>query len=285
MNMENKDFCAFILTYGRPDKVITMKTLKEQNYSGDYYLVCSIDDSKLDLYKKKYGDKVITFDKKDYIKNYDLGDNFTDKMGVIIFARNACFDIAEKLGYKYFIELDDDYTDFRYKYDNELNFIDRKVVKNLSSMFSLMLDFYKNTNITTIAFSQGGDFIGGKNAKRVVNTKRKAMNSFFCSTDRRFDFVGRVNEDVNTYCSLGFKGDIFLQINHVALNQLITQSNKGGMTELYLDSGTYIKSFYTIIYNPSGCKIGLMGNKNKRLHHRISWNNTAPKILRESVKK
>jgi hypothetical protein len=282
--MENKDFCVFILTYGRPNKVITLDTLKKENYNGDYYLVCSDDDNKLDEYKEKYGDKVVVFSKKDYIKDYDLFDRF-DKIGVIIFARNACFDIAEKLGYKYFIELDDDYTDFRYKYDNNLNYIDRKEIMNISNMFDKMLNFYKNIPAKSIAFSQGGDFIGGKNAKRIVNTKRKAMNSFFCSIDRKFKFIGRINEDVNTYCNLGSKGDLFLQINHVALNQLITQSNKGGMTELYLDSGTYIKSFYTIICNPSSCKIGLMGNRNKRLHHRITWNNTCPKIINDKYKK
>jgi len=284
MNMENKDFCVFILTYGRPNKVITLDTLKRENYNGDYFLVCSDDDNKLDEYKNKYGDKVVVFSKKDYIKDYDLFDNF-DKMGVIIFARNACFDIAEKLGYKYFVELDDDYTDFRYKYDNDLNYIDRKEVKNISDMFNNMLNFYKNIPAKTIAFAQGGDFIGGKNTKRVVNTKRKSMNSFFCSTERRFKFIGRINEDVNTYCNLGSKGELFLQINQVALNQLITQSNKGGMTELYLDSGTYIKSFYTIICNPSGCKISVMGNRNKRLHHRITWKNTCPKIISEENKK
>jgi hypothetical protein len=282
--MENKDFCVFILTYGRPNKVITLDTLKRENYNGDYFLVCSDDDNKLDEYKNKYGDKVVVFSKKDYIKDYDLFDNF-DKMGVIIFARNACFDIAEKLGYKYFVELDDDYTDFRYKYDNDLNYIDRKEVKNISDMFNNMLNFYKNIPAKTIAFAQGGDFIGGKNTKRVVNTKRKSMNSFFCSTERRFKFIGRINEDVNTYCNLGSKGELFLQINQVALNQLITQSNKGGMTELYLDSGTYIKSFYTIICNPSGCKISVMGNRNKRLHHRITWKNTCPKIISEENKK
>lgn len=283
MNMEN-NFCVFILTYGRPNKVITLDSLIKQKYDGKYFLVCSIDDEKLPEYIKKYGDKVVTFNKLDYIKDYDLFDRF-NKMGVIIFARNACFDLAEKLGYKYFIQLDDDYTDFRYKFDSNFNYIDRKQIVDINKTFNSMLEFYKKIPALSIAFAQGGDFIGGKKGRRLVNTKRKSMNSFICSIERRFKFIGRINEDVNTYCSLGSKGGLFLQINQVALNQLITQSNKGGMTELYLDSGTYIKSFYTIICSPSSCKIALMGNKNKRLHHRITWNNTCPKIINEKYKK
>jgi len=281
--MEN-NFCVFILTYGRPNKVITLDTLIKQKYDGKYFLVCSIDDEKLPEYIKKYGDKVVTFNKLDYIKDYDLFDRF-NKMGVIIFARNACFDLAEKLGYKYFIQLDDDYTDFRYKFDSNFNYIDRKQIVDINKTFNSMLEFYKKIPALSIAFAQGGDFIGGKKARRLVNTKRKSMNSFICSVERKFKFIGRINEDVNTYCSLGSKGGLFLQINQVALNQLITQSNKGGMTELYLDSGTYIKSFYTIVCSPSSCKIALMGNKNKRLHHRITWNNTCPKIINEKYKK
>ena len=283
MNMEN-NFCVFILTYGRPNKILTLDTLKKQKYNGDYFFVCSIDDEELPEYKSLYGDKVITFDKLDYIKDYDLFDRF-NKIGVIIFARNACFDIAEKLGYKYFIQLDDDYTDFRYKFDGNFNYIDRKQIVDINRTFDSMLNFYKKIPALSIAFAQGGDFIGGKYAKRLVNTKRKSMNSFICSTDRKFKFIGRINEDVNTYCNLGNMGGLFLQINQVALSQLVTQSNKGGMTELYLDSGTYIKSFYTIICSPSSCKIALMGNKNKRLHHRITWNNTCPKIINERHKK
>ena len=39
-----------------------------------------------------------------------------------------------------------------------------------------MVDFYKSTNIKTIAFSQGGDHIGGFSG---IKLKRKAMNSFY----------------------------------------------------------------------------------------------------------
>jgi hypothetical protein len=59
------------------------------------------------------------------------------------------------------------------------------------------------------------------------------------------------------------------------------------MTEMYLDSGTYIKSFYTIMYAPSCSKvIRLTANKKAtRLHHRISWEKAVPKIVREEWKK
>lgn len=53
------------------------------------------------------------------------------------------------------------------------------------------------------------------------------MNSFFMSTKRRVKFVGRINEDVNTYVGDGSKGDIFLTYPRLRLNQKQTQSNAG----------------------------------------------------------
>ncbi len=68
------------------------------------------------------------------------------------------------------------------------------------------------------------------------------------------------------------------------------------MTELYLDSGTYLKTFYSVMYSPSCVQVGEMGdnhvtknnpdgNAHYRIHHKINWNNCAAKILREEWKR
>lgn len=57
------------------------------------------------------------------------------------------------------------------------------------------------------------------------------------------------------------------------------------MTDLYLDSGTYVKSFYSVIFSPSCVKISMMGDKHKRVHHKVNWNSCCPKILNEKWRK
>tara|TARA_R110002020_G_scaffold2083_1_gene9506 strand:+ start:389 stop:1249 length:861 start_codon:yes stop_codon:yes gene_type:complete len=286
MNMANKEFATFILTYGRAKKVYTYETLKKYKYTGNLYFVCSTDDSQLNLYKELYKDKIVVFDKKKYANKFDIGDNFKDNR-VVVFARNAVFDIAKDLGYEYFLVLDDDYTEFRYTRDHKQQYLTKsRKIKNLDIMFNSLLDYYKQTNAKTLCIAQGGDFIGGDNSS--VFTKklsRKAMNFFICSVNRPFNFIGRINEDVNTYVRLGTKGDLFQTICDLRLEQLDTQSNTGGLTEFYLDGGTYVKSFYTVLFSPSCTKINLMGNKHKRLHHSIRWNNAVPVILEEKYKK
>lgn len=281
------DFCAFILTHGRADNVVTFKSLRNAGYSGPVVIVIDDEDEQRDTYIKNFGaENVEIFSKDEIAKTFDLGDNF-GKKGAIIYARNVCFNIARKRGYRYFIELDDDYTFFGYTFDSEFNFKESRT-KKLDDILSAMLDYFRNTpTLTTIAMAQGGDFIGGGNGTLGRNIpKRKAMNSFICDVERQFKFVGTINEDVNTYTSEGARGKIFLTVPMVRLEQKRTQKNKGGMTDLYLDSGTYVKSFYTVLYMPSAVKISVLGgDAEKRIHHFIKWDSCVPKILSEKYRK
>lgn len=286
--MKNSNFIAFILTHGRPNNVVTYERLKKAGYTGRIAIVIDNEDSTAEDYYKNYGDQVIMFDKAAIAKTFDNADNFEDRRA-IIYARNACFEIAKNLGITYFIQLDDDYTDFQYRFNEKLEYKYKKI-KNLDRIFDIMLDYFISIPAKSIALAQGGDFIGGGESKsnNFVNDmkpKRKCMNTFICSTERPFQFIGRINEDVNTYTRKASTGDLFLTIANVSIVQKQTQSNKGGMTDLYLDSGTYVKSFYSVMFHPSSIKIKMMGGSHRRLHHSIKWKNTVPQILDEKFKK
>ena len=273
------NFAVFILTHGRADKVVTYDSLKKAGYTGKIYLIIDDEDKQIQEYKDKFGENVIIFDKLAISKTFDTGDNFKDRRA-IVYARNACFDIAKKIGVEYFIELDDDYTSFQYKFDKNLKYHERPI-KSLDAIFKALLEFYKSNNALTVAMAQNGDFIGGRENvwATKINLHRKAMNTLICSTKRPFQFFGRINEDVNTYVNLGSKGNIFVTVPNVAITQRSTQKTAGGMTDIYLDGGTYLKSLYSVMYNPSCVKIAEMGHKHKRLHHKVFWNNAVPKIM------
>ena len=157
--MRNSDFVAFILTHGRANHVLTYNTLRNCGYSGRVVLIVDDEDSQQAEYVKRYGkENVFIFSKAEERKHTDSMDNFP-KMNCILYARNVCFRAAEELGYRYFIELDDDYTSFSHRYKG-LQY-KAKVTRNLDNVFDLFVDFLRETPATTIAFAQGGDFIGG----------------------------------------------------------------------------------------------------------------------------
>ena len=283
----SKNYAVFILSHGRPDNVITYKTLRNSGYTGKIYLIVDDGDKRLAEYKSTYKDQVIVFSKADYAGKFDIMDNF-DGDKVIVFARNACYDIARKLGLDYFFEYEDDYTSFLHRYikDGKLR---SAPVRNLDGVLGAMIDCLEATGSSTIAFAQGGDLIGGAGSFQNNLYKRKAMNSFVfkVSQDPSDDvlFIGRMNDDVNTYLTLGKTGSLFFQISNVNLVQLTTQTNSGGNTEVYKEFGTYVKSFYSVMAAPSCCKIDMMGTTHKRLHHKINWGKAVPKILDEKYRK
>jgi len=283
------DFAALILTHGRPDRVHTYFALRNAGYTGRIIIVIDNEDKTAKEYRSRYGSDVVMFDKAAIAKTFDEGDNFQDRRA-IIYARNASFQIAKDLGYRYFVQLDDDYTGFYYRFDED-GFYGHCITPSLDWLFSALCDYLKATPFASIAISQGGDHIGGGESKKVIGTKRKAMNSFICDIEKPFKFVGRINEDVNTYTCEQRKGLLFLTVMAAQLNQKPTQSNAGGMTDLYLDSGTYVKTFYSIMYAPSCVKVSDISDPKNghaghaRIHHKILWNNAAPLILSEHHKK
>ncbi len=282
------DFAVFILTHGRPDNVITLKSLNKSNYTGRLFFIIDNEDKTASRYIENFGvENVIIFDKKKYATETDNGNNFNE-MRTILMARNACFDIAKKLQITYFLQLDDDYTSFEFRIPTNSGVIPR--VKNIMPVFESYLAFFKQTECMSIAFAQGGDFIGG-----LVNKsnpcrgsyrfpRRKIMNSFFCSTERPFKFVGSMNDDVNTYLTLGSRGMLFLNIPVISLIQRTTQKQAAGLTDMYLRFGTYCKSFTTVMMAPSCSYVKMMNTTNSRLHHTIKWSNAVPCIISEKHK-
>lgn len=274
------DFCAFILTHGRPDRVITYKTLLRSGYTGKVFLVIDDEDKTADEYRNRFGNIVLQFCKSKVAATLDDGDNSGSRVSTT-YVRAALFDLAKDVGCKYFIQLDDDYTEFKFRFNACGEYFYRTFRKTCDKVFESLVDFLESTTTLTVAMSQGGDFIGGGGP---LALKRKAMNSFVCSTDRPWKCLGRMNEDVSAYVVGNRAGDLFFTTTQVQIDQKQTQTNDGGMSQLYLESGTYVKTFYSVLYAPSCVKVATLSDPRSgqtRIHHKINWHNTAPKILRE----
>lgn len=285
--MNNINYAVFILTHGRPNNVKTYSTLRKAGYTGKIYLVIDSDDKQKQSYLDKYTSEVIVFDKKDYKSSFDIMDNF-DNDKVIVYARNALYDIARSLKLEYFFEYEDDYNSFYFRYIKG-KILKSIAIKDMDLIFNHKINFLKETKVHTIAFVQGGDLIGGVGSLISNNYKRKAMNTFLfkVNQDKNDDvlFLGRMNDDVNTYLNNGKKGKLFFQISDIQVCQDLTQKKSGGNTEAYKISGTYLKSFYSLMIEPSCCKIYEIGTSSKRIHHLIKWLNAVPMIIDEKYKK
>lgn len=278
------DFAVFILSHGRPDNIKTLRSLEKGNYTGKIYIIIDNEDETADEYYRRYGDKIVQFDKLEAAKNTDPVIP-SSKRNSVVYARNECWRIAKELGLTHFLVLDDDYTIFHFRFITN-TILGHVNCKQLDRLFESMCAFLEVSGASTVTFSQGGDFIGGRHNKIIhKELTRKAMNTFFCMTDRPFKYIGMLNDDVNTYCLHGSQGELFFTVMAASIEQMPTQKNRGGLTEIYLESGTYVKSFCTVMLCPSCVKVTKMGETHKRIHHRVDWNHCVPKILSEKWKK
>ena len=283
--MASKKYAIFILTHKRPDRQITLRTLEKSGYTGKVYLLCDTDDPTLPQYKEQYGDMVKTFSKKKALKKFDLMTN-APKFNAVVFARNAVYEVARKMGLDYIVVMDDDYSVFNFSIDRT-GFYKRSKVTDMNGVIRAHLRFLKNAKLSTLAFAQGGDFVGGWNGTITKNNfrpLRKAMNTFFFDVNRPVQFNGAINEDATMGVEVARQGGVVLTDCLLQLEQTNTQEAEGGLTDIYKDDGTYQKSFYTLMAAPSSTKV-MYQRAVGRVHHFINGDCAYPKIISAEHKK
>lgn len=284
--MNDINYAVFILTHGRPDLQHTYKTLQKYNYKGKVYFVIDNKDSTADRYKELFGESVIVFDKDEWLKKTDTMDS-TGRTDVVVFARNAVFDIAKSLGYEYFVVMDDDYINFEHRYleNGKLKTVSPK---DVNKVFDASFRFLIDSGVLCYCWEQGGDFIGGANKRFMDRCVRKIMNTYFFRTSTPVVFKGTLNEDMVASLYHGLLGDVIISSCDMAIQQKQTQKQEGGLTDAYLHFGTYVKSFYAVMMNPSCVKIASMGDPvsgNYRMHHRVNYLLSCPVIISDRWRK
>ena len=277
--MESKDFAVFILSHGRADTISTYKALRDGGYTGRTYVVIDNEDDQEDLYRQKFGDDIIQFDKRDYLEKTDLGDLDTDRR-IGVFARNFIQDEAKRLGYKFHLQLDDDVHGFTYR------FAQGKVLRalhcsHLDEVFSGMVEYMNETPITSLSFALSAYNMGGVDGSIKEGMTRKTMTTFLMRADDVQYFHMRMNDDITTSLINGMRGKLYYSYLPIEVEVDKTQVKAGGMTDIYQKNGTYRKSFYSVMCCPSCVKVSAMGITEYRIHHEISWNNAVPKLLSE----
>src|SRR5690606_33457619 len=154
---------AFILTHGRPDRVLTYRLLKRSGYTGPIHIVIDNEDSTAEEYRAKFPN-VHVFDKAAVARTFDTAD-LSDNRKAVVFARNAAHALANELGYSHYIELDDDYDYFstRFEVDGKLPYAR---MTDMNHAVNITLDFLEASGALTVAWAQGGDLIGGLGSSR-----------------------------------------------------------------------------------------------------------------------
>ena len=243
-----KRFAIFILTNGRPNHQYTLEFLRK-SFNGDVFLLCDNEDKTLKEYQKNYGEKVLVFDKNEWVSKSDPMDNFQSKKSVL-YARNAVFQIAKDMGYDYFAMVDDDVTGLSFRYEKDGKLVG-KAVKDFDKVSSVILEAMYNTGTDFFSFGLDKIYIGGlangQYQKKIID---KVYCFVFCRTEQQHFYKGIMNEDeIHNILSMSVgtlvKTTTLIQIQ----TKPIGRDSVGGNAETYNENGyySYVRNFYPII--------------------------------------
>lgn len=274
------NFAIFILSHGRANDMETVKAIQNAGYTGKWFVVIDDLDSQQELYKEKYGDNVIVFDKKLWAEKTDTVTN-TGELRSPVFARNAITEIAKEKGLKYYAEFDDDIKTFSFRY-NDNGKLAGKPIKNFNEVIEAMLEFQEASGATSLGFASNGGFIGGTEGRFKQGILRNIHQAYILRADKPIEFKGLLNEDsiANEFCNS--TGLLNFELCAVTQTCPVRSTNEGGLHELYKANDEYIRAFYSIIAFPNNLKII---QRNGTITLQRKTDTAMPKIISERWKK
>ena len=259
------DFAFVILCWKRPDKLHTLKLLKKLNYQGAVYFAIDNDDPTKEDYisvAEKNGIKYFTFDKDVNVSDQMFNNNL--KSGAVC-TRKVVENVIRDKGYRFFCVLDDDYVNI-YDKDNK-----QITLSTLNNLINASCDILQRIPfVSVISLAQGGECVGGKqDFYNKSKFKLKAMNWWFCDTQKPIEYKGFMNDDVNAGILLNKFGNFSVQYGGLFIIQAMQKT--GGMKNV---CAMYQKATFSIMLEPSFVRLGYLMNytgkrPTKRIYHKI----------------
>lgn len=275
------DTAIFIITHQRADKQLTLKMLESCGYSGRVYLVVDDMDGQIVEYRKRYGDKVLVFNKKRYAESVDTHIN---KFGMssALFARNACVDMAKDMRLKFYFVCDDDIRWTYFKDARTGKMVTTKIT-DMEGILSGLVKFMENTSVHAVAFADNGAYIGGVNSEVRKGVKYTLTKFMLYRTSNPVEYESIIWEDqASCYRDLG-KGKIDFSIMFLSAATPPNEKASGGCSEMYRQSTDYMNPFMVLLGRPD-C-VTITPGKRGKFRMRTKQSALHPMILNEMHRK
>lgn len=272
---------VFIPSYHRADNLKTVRYLEKIDYDMQHVYVF-VDDEADDRerYKavaKQYGFHLVVFDMTEARKRFDYVHRASVSRRSAGQARNMFQDYAKKKGIEQYVVMDDDTKDFQFRVKGV--WVHNASGETVKKTFDMVAEMMRRYRIGLFGISQTGDFYGGMYLEMM---RRKVMNVTFYDT--RFIYRGeRGVQDNDTSQFAGvlneglFTGSL---ADGITLQQTISATAKGGLTDLYNECKLYNKDMVTPIQFPSAIRAERQVMNGNRIHHRIDYKYLAPRLMK-----
>lgn len=247
---------VFIPSYHRADNLKTVKFLEKIDYDMKHVYVF-IDDEADDRerYKavaKQYGFRLVVFDMTEARKRFDYVHRASVSRRSAGQARNMFQDYAKKKGIERYVVMDDDTKEFQFRVKGVyVHTASGETVKRTFEMIAEMM----RRKVMNVTFYDTRFIYRGERGVQDNDTSQ---------------FAGVLNEGL-------FTGSLADGIN---LQQTVSATAKGGLTDLYNECKLYNKAMVTSIQYPSAIRAERQVMNGGRIHHRIDYKYLAPKLMK-----
>lgn len=280
MKTEKDRFChVFIPSYHRPKNIKTAVYLKKIGWDMERVTVF-VDDEAGDVEQyeemaKELGFNVHVFRMEEARTRYDYVHRASVSRRSAGQARNMFQDFAASMGIDFYVVMDDDTCAFN-------TFMQRHTMKDTDLVrrtFNAMEDLMRKRKIGVFGLSQTGDFIGGYQPRIFL---RKVMNTTFYLLPYIYRGERGVQDnDTSLFTGICNEGLFTGTLNHaLVLQQVVSATQEGGLTDLYNECKLLNKSLVTVIQFPSAIIAEHQKLNGGRLHHRINYKHLAPCIIK-----
>lgn len=272
---------VFIPSYHRADNLKTVRYLEKIDYDMQHVYVF-VDDEADDRerYKavaKQYGFHLVVFDMTEARKRFDYVHRASVSRRSAGQARNMFQDYAKKKGIEQYVVMDDDTKDFQFRVKGV--WVHNASGETVKKTFDMVAEMMRRYRIGLFGISQTGDFYGGMYLEMM---RRKVMNVTFYDT--RFIYRGERGVQENDTSQFAgvlneglFTGSL---ADGITLQQTISATAKGGLTDLYNECKLYNKAMVTPIQFPSAIRAERQVMNGNRIHHRIDYKYLAPRLMK-----
>lgn len=272
----------YIISKGRP-QCRTAQTLTKMKYPGEWFIVCGNNDETLEQYLANWGEEhVKVFDWYDEVKHTDTMDNFgfDDMPSGACPVRNATAEISRRRGERRHWQFDDDYTGFQV-FDAKTGKRPHCEGQKLAECMEDIAEFADRCGLSNCGFPPSTietckDGALGL-ARRVFNAHNLPSGG-----ELFVPWRARLNDDLINAVNVWRTGRSELSVKCIAMNMPPTQSESGGLTDIYRDEGTVRKTAYAVMAAPGQVKLV---DRFGRYHHAADWKRIVPKIISDEYRK
>ena len=274
--------CILILSHERPQCVSADYIKNNSKYP--WYIVLDNSDTMINEYINKFGaEHIIIYDKQIILNDADAV--VRDKKPTsALYSRIAIELIGTR--YDYFVMMDDDLTDFKFRYVNGESLGTQHFAEG---DFDKVLDAFINylsvsPKLLWLCFGINSTYVNGVKvfSDEFISTQRLGYQVFIRKATEQIDWVSIIYQDLIasiTYAQRGYVNLTLPQVTYSAYE--MGGKVDGGLSDYYRSTSTLYRSMFCYVTHPDCVKI--IERKKKYVPSTIK-ENAFPKIISERYK-